>query len=242
MKHDKRTIKLIAMIVMIGISATALTACLSKCSNKGIANETVESVIATESVGTTETSEPTATPTVTVKPTVTPKPTATVTPTTAVTEDSDEGTEATTTATATPTAAETKPTAVAPTEVPVTQPTATEAPVPTATQAPEPTATEAPVTTATPTPEPTEASVDPWDDPNNQYCTADFRINAGANDNTVEFILYGVVCERTSYGWDVLDIDQFETDINEYYNSIYGYNPGGYGDVMINKYDPRPNP
>lgn len=44
MKHDKRNVKLIAMIVMIGISATALTACLSKCSNKGTANETVESV------------------------------------------------------------------------------------------------------------------------------------------------------------------------------------------------------
>lgn len=254
MKHDKRTIKLIAMIVMIGISATALTACLSKCSNKGTANETVESVIATESVETTEASEPTVTPTVTVKPTVTTKPTATVTPTTAVTEDSDEGTETTTTATATPTTAGTKPTAAAPTEAPATQPAATEAPAPTdapttqpaATEAPaaqptatpEPTATPKPEPTATPTPEP----VDPWSDPNNQYCTADFRINAGANDDTVEFVLYGVVCERTNYGWDVLDIDQFEADINEYYNNIYGYNPGGYGDVMINKYDPRPNP
>lgn len=246
MKHDKRTIKLIAMIVMIGISVTALTACLSKCSNKGTTDKTVESIIATESVETTKVSEPTTTPTVTVKPTATPKPTATVTPTTAVTENGDEGTEATTTVTATPTTAGAKPTAAAPTEAPATQPTAIEAPAPTEAPATQPTATEAPAAQPTATPEPTATPtpepVDPWNDPNNQYCTADFRINAGANDDTVEFVLYGVVCERTNYGWDVLDIDQFEADINEYYNNIYGYNPGGYGDVMINKYDPRPNP
>ncbi|MCR5804211.1 MAG: hypothetical protein K6G47_08100 [Clostridia bacterium] len=251
MKHDKRTIKLIAMIVMIGISATALTACLSKCSNKGIANETVESVIATESVETTEASEPTATPTVTVKPTVTPKPTATVTPATTVTEDGDEGTEATTTATATPTTAETKPTAAAPTEAPATQPAATEAPAPTEVPATQPTATEAPAATATPTPEPTaEPTPEPVADPL-LYCTADVQVNAGANDKSTDFVIYGVTLERNAedkpwhvYDWDALEAEIY-TRYAQWYEETYGETCpgcGGYGAQYSNHRDIRANP
>lgn len=245
MKHDKRNIKLIAMIVMIGISATALTACLGKCSNKGITDETVESVIVTESVETTEASEPTATPTVTVKPTVTPKPTATVTPTTAVTEDGDEGTEATTTATATPTTAETKPTAAAPTEAPATQPAATEAPAPTeapATQptaTPEPTATPTPEPTATPTPEP----VDPWSDPNNQYCTVDLSVRVGVNGEENYFTLYGYVAQRIGGSWALTGAeDERAVEDIMAYAATNGYSCGSWAYQEINHRDPRTEP
>lgn len=255
MKHDKRNVKLIAMIVMIGISAMALTACLSKCSNKGTADETVESVIATESVETTEASKPTATPTVTVKPTVTPKPTAAVTPTTAVTEDGDEGTEATTTATATPTTAGTKPTTVAPTEAPVAQPTTTEAPAPTtqptATEAPaaqptatpEPTATPIPEPTATPTPEP---AADPL-----LYCTADATVRAGSEPWSTTFTIYGVTLERVSEDkpWHPYDYDSLEAEIysmyGEWYEATYGEpcpGCGSYSDQYSNIRDIRANP
>ena len=247
MKHDKRNIKLIAMIVMIGICATALTACLSKCSNKGTANETVESVIATESVETTEASGPTATPTVTVKPTATPKPIATVTPTTAVTEDGDEGTEATTTATATPTTTETKPTAAAPTEAPVAQPTATEAPAPTDAPATQPTATEAPAATATPTPEPTAEPTpepaDPWSDPVNQYCTVDLDCNVGVDEDRHEFTLYGYTAQRVGGSWALVgsEDDRAVEDIIAYAENN-GWSFGGWGYIEINRRDPRPNP
>lgn len=254
MKHDKRNVKLIAMIVMIGISATALTACLSKCSNKGTANETVESVIATESVETTEASEPTVTPTVTVKPTVTPKPTATVTPTTAVTENGGEGTEATTTATATP-----KPTAAAPTEAPATQPAATEAPAPTEAPATQPAATEAPAAqptatpepTATPTPEPTATPTpEPAADPL-LYCTADVQVNAGANDKSTDFVIYGVTLERNAedkpwhvYDWDALEAEIY-TRYAQWYEEAYGETCpgcGGYSAQYSNHRDIRANP
>lgn len=249
MKHDKRNIKLIAMIVMFGISATALTACLGKCSNKGTANETVESVIVTESVETTEASEPTATLTVTVKPTATPKPTAAITPTTAVAEDGDESTEVTTTATATPTTAETKPTAATPTEAPATQPTATEAPAPTT----QPTATEAPAATATPTPEPTaEPTPEPTEAPEPLlYCTADVQVNAGANDKCTDFVIYGVTLERKSEDkpWHPYDYDSLEAEIysmyGEWYEATYGEPcPGcaGYSDQYSNIRDIRANP
>ncbi len=253
MKHDKRNVKLIAMIVMIGISATALTACLSKCSNKGVANETVESVIATESVETTEASEPTSTPTVTVKPTVTPNPTATVTPTTAVTEDGGEGIEATTTATATPTTAGTKPTAAVPTEAPATQPAATEVPAPTEAPATQPTATEAPAATATPTPEPTaEPTPEPTEVPEPLlYCTADVTVNAGAEPWSTTFTIYGVTLERKSEDkpWHPYDYDSLEAEIYstyaQWYEDTYGEpcpGCGRYGDQYTNIRDIRANP
>lgn len=247
MKHDKRNIKLIAMIVMLGICATALTACLGKCSNKGTANETVESVIVTESVETTEASEPTATPTVAVKPTVTPKPTAAITPATAVTEDGDEGTEATTTATATPTTAETKPTAAAPTEAPATQPAATEAPAPTeapATQptaTPEPTATPTPEPTATPTPEPTEAPADPWEGAT--YCTVDVNVRVGVDTDENYFTLYGYTAKKVGGAWQIAgdEYDRLMADIQSY-AAEQNWNASGWYYSVTNNRDPRTNP
>ncbi len=247
MKHDKRNVKLIAMIVMIGISATALTACLSKCSNKGTTNETVESVIATEPVETTEASEPTVTPTVTVKPTATPKPTATVTPTTAVTENGGEGTEATTTATATPTTAGIKPTAAAPTEAPATQPTATEAPAtqPAATEAPavqptaapEPTATPTPEPTATPTPEPTEPE-------ELNYCTVDLEVRAGTGEWVSYYTIYGYTANCVNGVWEVRnsEADRAEADIQALYETDWGFPCGGCGWTLTNFRDYRANP
>lgn len=241
MKHDKRNIKLIAMIVMIGISATALTACLSKCSNKSTADETVESVIATESVETTEASEPTATPTVTVKPTVTPKPTATVTPTTVVTEDGDEGTEATTTATATPTTAETKPTAAAPTEAPATQPIATEAPAPTEAPATQPTATEAPTAQPTATPEPTAT---PTPEPELNYCTVDLEVRAGTDEWVSYYTIYNYTAQKVNGAWIVggSEADRAQSEIQALYEEEWGFPCGGDGWTLTNFRDYRANP
>ena len=249
MKHDKRTIKLIAMIVMIGISATALTACLSKCSNKGTADETVESVIATESVETTEASEPTVTPTVTVKPTATPKPTATVTPTTAATEDGDEGTEATTTATATPTTAGTKPTAAAPTEAPATQPAATETPAPTEAPATQPAATEAPAAQPTATPEPTatptpEPTATPTPEPELNYCTVDIEVRAGTGEWVSYYTIYGYTAECRDGVWAVRgdEKDRACAEIDPLYEAEWGFPYGGFDFTYINFRDYRANP